>query len=415
VAEEILAHAAPVAQPIALRRAKEIGRRVTSVRQRMAIRKVSAIMRSNPALSVNRLVIYAVILLFVTSVILGIHHQETTITHTALTETLSEAQHDFDEGMALLDLNPVKGRERLSQARGLLAPVVSRKLRSADGQQASRLYGEVVDNLIRSMHISKASPELFYDVSLLKKGAVATDMSLFEDTIGIWDASSKTVFAVGASSKSGSIIGGGTAFANASHVTVYGDKVYAWTPTGILMIRLADQKTVPSVIPASAQWGTISDMVAFGGNVYLLDTQKSRVWKYVATDKGFSDIFEYLNPDTLPDLSKTTNMAIDGSVWLGTTTGTILRFTSGKENPYVPQGADKPLGTSLEVYTSDSTTMVYILDSDNHRVVVFDKDGLYMAQYVWENTFRVTEVAASESLHTLFLLADGKLYTVKLQ
>ena len=42
VAEEILAHAAPVAQPIALRRAKEIGRRVTSVRQRMAIRKVSA-------------------------------------------------------------------------------------------------------------------------------------------------------------------------------------------------------------------------------------------------------------------------------------------------------------------------------------------------------------------------------------
>jgi len=108
-------------------------------------------------------------------------------------------------------------------------------------------------------------------------------------------------------------------------------------------------------------------------------------------------------------------MAIDGSVWLATANGKLMRFTSGKENPYILQGADTPLGLGLEVYTGDETKMVYVLDDTNHRVVVFDKEGLYMAQYVWENTLRVMEIVVSESLHKLFLLADGKLFSITLQ
>jgi hypothetical protein len=317
--------------------------------------------------------------------------------------------------MALLDLNPVKGRQRLTQAKDLLAPIVSRKLRSDDGQKATHLYGEVIDNLTRSMHITHVIPDMFFDVSLLKKGAIASDISLFEDTIGILDVSGKTVFAVGAQSKSGAIVGGGESFTGSAHIAAYGDKLYVWTPKGIHMVRLSDQKTVQNVIPISDQWGTISDMAAFGGNIYLLDTQKNRIWKYVATEKGFSELFEYLNPDTLPVLTKTTNMVIDGSVWLGSTTGDVTRFTAGKENPLTLQGEDTPLGNTLEVYTNDANKMVYVLDSDHHRVVIFDKDGLYMAQYIWDNDLRVSEILASEVLKKLYLLADGKLYTISLQ
>ncbi len=414
VMKEVLTQPPPVGRTIFFHRAKAIGRRVTTQRQRMFLRKVSTFVYRTPALSPKRLVTYAVITLFVISVVLGIRHQQSTVKTSALTETLTQAQHSFDEGMALLDLNPVKGRERLSQARDLLAPIVSRKLRSEDGQKAGRLYAEAVDNLTRSMHITHVTPEIFFDVSLLKKGAAATDMSLFEDTIGVLDANGKTVFSVGASTKNGTIVGGGDAFSGARHVAIYGDKMYVWVPGGIHMIRLSDQKTIPNTIPPSTEWGTISDMVAFGGNVYLLDTVKSRIWKYVATEKEFSDIFEYLNPDTLPDLSRATNMSIDGSVWLGSTTGDIARFTSGKENTYVPQGADTPLGKNLSVYTGDNTKMVYVLDRDKHRVVVFDKDGLYMSQYVWDNKLSVTEIVASESLNMLILLANGKLYAVKL-
>jgi DNA-binding beta-propeller fold protein YncE len=152
-----------------------------------------------------------------------------------------------------------------------------------------------------------------------------------------------------------------------------------------------------------------------------LDTQKSRIWKYVATDTGppaqagFSDIREYLNPDTLPDLSLATGLAIDGSVWLGTSNGRTLRFTQGKENTYVPQGVDPVFGTRLYLYTSDGVKNLYVLDINNHRVVVLDKDGMYLAQYQFDEKTTPTKLVASESAKKILLLADGKIYTLDLK
>lgn len=412
--EEVVTEPAPVSRTILFHKVKAVGRRITTPRQRQAIRNVAAKIRTNPHVSVKNIVAFGIALLFIVSVALGIFHQRAVKTHSILSDTISEAQHDFDEGMALLDLNPVKGRERLTQARDLLSPIVSRKLHTPDGQLATRLYGEVVDNLTRSMRITHVKPSVFFDPTLVKSGSTATSFTLFDDMMGLLDTNTTTVFTVSTANKNSAIVGGGTALSGVIGITIYGDSIYAYTPSGISMIRLTDQKTVPHIIPQSPEWGTIAQIVAFGGNLYLLDTQKSRIWKYVATDKGFSDTFEYLNPDTLPDLTHTTNMAIDGSVWLGTTTGDILRFSAGKENPYVPQGADTPLGKNLRVYTSDSDKMLYVLDIQNHRVVVFDKDGLYSAQYIWDNAFPVTDMAASETSGKLFLLAGGKVYAVNL-
>lgn len=413
-AAEALQAPVPTARTIFFRRAKSMGRKVTTPRQRILLRKALAFSRSHREITPKRLVMYAVIGLFAVSVILGIRRQQLSKARSTLSGVIAESQHAQDEGMALMDLNPVKGRERLTQARDMLAPIVARKQKTDDARRAEALYKEVSDNLKRAMRIYRIRPELFFDVSLIKAGASVNDMSRFEDTLGMLDIGGKTVFSASTGSSGGQIAGGGPAISGAKHVAAYGDTLYVWTPDGIAAVRLTDQKTVPQVIPKSTEWGTISDMAAFGGNLYLLDTVKSRIWKYVAAEKGFSDIYEYLNPDTLPDLSRTVNMSIDGSVWLGTTNGQILRFTQGKVNTFTPQGMDSPLGNMLEVYTGDSEKMVYVLDSDNRRVVVFDKDGLYMAQYVWDNAFPVSEILVSESARKLFFLSDGKIYDTEL-
>lgn len=400
---------------IVLSRVKAVGRRVMTVNQRANVRRLVARARVSRALSPRHVLMYAVLGLFLLSVALGIRRQVAMRSQAKYAETLIAAQHSFDEGMALLDLNPVKGRERLTTARDLLTPIISKKLRSQEAHKAKDLYDEAVENLTRAMRVTRVTPELYYDMSLLKNGATATDMSLFEDTIGVVDAPGKTAYTLGAQSKNGTIVGGGESFAGGSHIAAYGDKLYVLTPQGIHQIRLSDKKTVSAIIPPSPEWGTITDVAAFGGNIYLLDTVKSRIWKYVATEKGFSTLFEYLNPDTLPDLSHATNMAIDGSVWLGTSTGNILRFTSGKENRYSPQGADMPMGSQLKVYTHDEVKLVYVLDSQYKRVVVYDKDGLYISQYMWDKTFVVTGLTVSESLGKLFLLADGKIYSIDLK
>lgn len=356
------------------------------------------------------------ILIFCISVIVGVWKQRQNSSNQSVIALINQAQYAFDEGVALLELNPVKGRQRLTDAQTLLEPLAKTvSPRSKDGRQVATLLTKVTDNLTQALHIAVGEPQLFYDAVLLKKDAVVASMSLDGDTLGLADPATKTVYQLTIPSKNGQIVAGGEPFTRASHIAARGDFLYVLTDSGIASVSMRDKKTIDTLIKKDSQWGTIASMVSFGGNLYLLDTQKSRIWKYVSTDTGFSELREYLNPDSLPDLSRATSMAIDGSVWVGTSDGTMLRFSQGREITLVIKGVEPGFGKRLSVYTSDALKNVYVLDTDNKRVVVLDKDGLYVAQYTWQGNIVPTQFVVSETLRKILLLAGGKIYTIELK
>lgn len=370
--------------------------------------------KRNPK-SITGLFVFIFIFLFLLSVVLGVAKQNASKKNQRVLEAITSAQHAMDEGIALSELNPVKGRERLQEAKNTLDPFVKTvSSRTVDGRKIETLYRQITDNLTQAMQVVEAPISIFYDVSLLKKGATAAHISLSGQSLAIADTSTNTAYLLAIDSKNGQIVGGGDSVKNISVVGVYADGIYAIAEDGIMKLRLGDKKA-SLVVKKDESWGTISSIVAFGGNIYLLDTQKSRIWKYVATEKGFSELREYLNPDTLPDLSRTTSMAIDGSVWMGTNDGKILRFTQGKENTFVPKGVDPAFGMNLFVYTDDSAKNIYILDVANNRVVVLDKEGVYLSQYRYSVSQTPSGFVVSESEKKIILLAGGKLYGIDLK
>jgi len=406
---------AAVAPVVRFSRIKNIGIRFLSVRQRVLIRQLIRRMQQSRIYTARRLVLYIVLLLFGGSVLFGWRYAQTSRIHNETADIIRKAKSSFDEGLALYELNPIKGREQLRVARDLLDPIVSRNLHTPEGKEAASLFAEVTSNLTRAMRIYTVTPELFFDVSLLKSNARVSDISLFEDTIAVLDANTVAVFAISIQTKGGTLIGGGTSFANANQIAAYGARVYVYTPEGIHAIQISDTQPVLRIIPKSPEWGVITDMTAYGGNLYLLDTKKQRIWKYIASESGFSDMYEYLNPDFFPDLSKAANMAIDGSVWAGTDAGSLLRFTTGGLNTFLPQGEDIPIGDDVRIYVSDTTKSVYVLDAEQYRAVVSDEDGSYKAQYRWSDGLSATQIVVSEERGKIFLLAAGKLYTITLQ
>ncbi|MBI5620206.1 hypothetical protein HY949_00315 [Candidatus Gottesmanbacteria bacterium] len=356
------------------------------------------------------------IVLFALSVVLGIRKQMAQKVEGNVAQVLTQAQHAFDEGVALIPLNPVKGRERLSSARDILAPIrEGLSPTSVVGKAVTKLYQEVVDQLSVAMQVYQSDPSLFYDLSLLKAQAVITAIGQNNDTLVLLDTRGLTVATLTIPTKNGRIIAGGQGYQGMGQATIHGQYAYVLVEEGIHRVTIPEAKTTQNIIKRDAQWGAISSLVSYGGNLYLLDSGKSRIWKYIATDNGFSEMREYLNSDTLPDLSGATGMAIDGGVWVGTKDGRILHFVQGREETFAPRGVEPGLGKMLTVATSEEDKHLYILDADNHRVVVLDKDGVYIAQYVWTGNMRATELFVSEKLKLLLLLGDGKLYSIELK
>lgn len=356
------------------------------------------------------------ILLFVVSVVVGIRKEWGKKRNTDIARVLTVAQHAFEEGVALLPLNSVKGRERLTFARDQLSPLIAGiSPSSTEGKAVLQLSKDIVTQLTIASQVYRVEPELYYDLSLLKSGALIGAIGQDGDTVGLLDVGGPTVVVFTLSSKNAQITAGGEGYRGARLITIHGGSIYVLVENGINKTTVSEKKTTSNIIKKDSVWGEIRSMEYYGGNLYLLDTAKSRIWKYVATDNGFSETREYLNPDTLPDFGLATGMVIDGGVWVGTRDGRILRFLQGKEQTFVPRGVEPVLGKTLVVTTTEENKNLYILDTDNKRVVVLDKDGIYLSQYVWTGSLAPTQIMASEKIKKIVLLAGGKLYSIELK
>src|SRR5258708_4778233 len=105
-------------------------------------------------------------------------------------------------------------------------------------------------------------------------------------------------------------------------------------------------------------------------NVYLLDEFKNQIWKYIATDNGFSDRNQYLREGEGADFAAARNLQIDGSVWILKSDNTMLKFTQGGKDFFQIGQVDPPLDKIKSFYLADDTSNIYFLDNDNSRVVV---------------------------------------------
>ena len=377
-------------------------------------KKVQPLIRLLQSVDVRITVILLV--LFVVSITVGIIKESSGRKITESAKSIQEAERLYDEGVALLDLNLVKSRERLAEAKSLVDKTKqSVSPKTKEGRMLSDLEKKLAEILPKATKEYEAAPELFFDVSLLKNGSAIESFGMYEDTMAFLDTHAKTVYVLQLSTKNGQVVGGGSAFDGSESVAIHGDTVYVFTSNGIHTVSVRDKTVKPLAIKKAEDWLSIKAMTSFGGNIYLLDSGKSRIWKYIATGSAFSPLREYLLPDFFPDLTKATNMAIDGSVWIGFSDGTVKRYTQGKDDPFITKGVEPALGMNLAVFTDDNCTNVYILDPDNKRVVVLEKDGMYKSQYIYPATFIPTRIAVSEKLGKLFFFSEGKLYTTSLK
>ncbi|TSC53110.1 MAG: Uncharacterized protein LiPW16_488, partial [Microgenomates group bacterium LiPW_16] len=348
-------------------------------------------------------------------IILGIGKKERGKKESRFSQIYEVTLHQYEEGKALLGLNNLRAVTLLGEAKTSLGQL--RKdfgKGSPEAKKIEELLAKIEQGVEEASQVFKLAPDVFLDLGLVKEGGEGQNLAIYGETILVSDNKNSSLYQITVKSKSSQILAGGGTITGASLVALGENKAYVLTNEGIVEIELKT-KNLRLKIKKDSEWGEIKALNFFAGNLYLLDKTKSSIWKYVGGEAEFSPKRNYLTDEY--DLSNSSSMAIDGSVWL--TTEKILKFIQGKQDSFDPpaggQGLEQPLGTNLLIFTSDETKNLYILDKTNNRVVVLDKTGTYKSQYIWEGIGEVSDLVVSEGERKIFLLSGSKIYTLELK
>lgn len=179
-----------------------------------------------------------------------------------------------------------------------------------------------------------------------------------------------------------------------------------------------------TVLPVanSAAWRKPVAAGSYFGNFYLLDAAQNRILKYEPTAGGYtSPPKDYLPADFSGDLSTAVDMAIDGHIYVLLADGTILKFLSGKEEPFTLGGLDVPLSNPVALcVTGDDDThgSVYVADAGLARVVQFTKEGQFVRQFKAADgqtaLDKLQGLFVDENRQRVFLTSGAKLYCAPL-
>jgi hypothetical protein len=320
-------------------------------------------------------IVIIILIVFVGSVIFALNKQQNEKIQSAFQSIYPQAQKKYADGQSLLGLNQNLARDSFSQAQQILLNGKDKLPKNSKEEKQVLALLTQVDNALNATSGVTNSQTKTLDISaspMLLAETKNSGLYFTEDDSHIYGATS--------------------------------DQVYSLNTDG------TNKKTL---IQNNNNWQKIGGLSTYFGNIYVLDKNQNQILKFVQTDSGFSKTNYFSS--TLPDLSKAVSMAIDSSVYVLSSDGSVTRYTKGSADNFSLTGIDKPFSNPTGIFTVIGDSNIYILDNGNSRIVVFDKSGNYKSQYQATVIKDAKDFEVLEKDKKIYVLSGGKLYEIDLK
>lgn len=309
------------------------------------------------------------IVLLIFGIIYTTKQKEKAIQQALFQEVYASAQKKFDEGQGLAGLNKNLSRDNLTQAQKII-------IENKDKFNNNKVLKEKLDTLLKN----------------IEDGLLAVSGVNLVDAKPV-DANTNTLLSIVLEN-------------NPMAVTQDEKTIYIIDDKAIISI---DKKTKSkkTLVQNKDSWKTVGGLGIFLGNMYVLDRDAGQIFKFVGSNSS-----NYLS--SKQDLSKATSIAIDGSIFILYSDGTIQKWTRGKQDSFTVSGLDEQLKNPSRISTDTDADNLYILDNGNGRIVVLKKNGVYETQYQTDVVKTATEFDVLEKDKKIFVLNDKKVWEINL-
>lgn len=167
--------------------------------------------------------------------------------------------------------------------------------------------------------------------------------------------------------------------------------------------------TVTATTSGTDAMKSVDDICSYNSNLYALSAATGQIVKMRPEGLGFEAGTPWILAKT-SDLSQARALTIDGSAWVLTPTNIVV-FKSGRETPWTHAAIDPSLTKPSDIWTSVDSKYLYILDSNDGKVVVMNKDnGGIVVQYS-PNLTNVTGFVVRESENRILLTTATTVYS----
>lgn len=285
------------------------------------------------------------------------------------------------------------------------------KLQSAIGNRYKKEIKDLTDLIsVKESKITKKEEKQaneFFDLTIEHKNSQGDKMAINDDRVVVLDKINENVYIISLTKKSlekRSI----SRIKNPSFAALYNSNVYVYSSgNGIYEVSDTDNK---KIIENDPEWKNIVDMVAYNGTLYLADAGQGQLYKYVASDEGFSAKIPYFKPSKT-GLSDMRSIAIDGSIYINTK-DEVYKYITGVSDTFTTEYPEA-VGSVEKVITSVDLEKAYIWDKEKSAIYILAKDGVYERQLRSEFLAKASDVKVFGS--SIYLLIKSKIYEISLE
>ncbi len=153
----------------------------------------------------------------------------------------------------------------------------------------------------------------------------------------------------------------------------------------------------------------------FEGYLYVFNPANRNIFRYVVREDELSDPAGWLTNKRGIEFDQVSSFAVDGRIWIADRTGAILKFERGEPAEFNISGLEEELGETIELYASQNTEFLYVLEPDQSRLLVFNYQGDLIKQINSPTLASTNHFVVDEERQKAFVFSGSIIYELDLE
>lgn len=314
---------------------------------------------------------------------------------------INESKHLIDESLKIYSFDKEKSRELFIEGKNKAEDISQQGYFS---EELDEIVALIKTNEGQILGEYKKDTVLFSDTSLLFEGFFPKKITLSNGIAFVSDFENNMVAKIEIDSKKIEAVAGPSTLDSLFESASYSERLFLFTEEGLFELVGRDLRKA----------GDFSDnnllTVGYAGNLYLLKKDEDTIYRLSLVNDGDFPSAKWLSDGQNIKGSDVIDFAVDGAIWIVYLDGQIEKYISGNKQTFSLENEYENLKIDA-IFSDDGTDGIYVLGKKDSRILKFNRDGGYEAQFINEKLKSADDFVIFEN--KAIILIDGKLFEME--